>query len=110
MVRTATPTTSASSVDQAAFLRASTRRGGSVWRNGSTSIGALGAELELLVLSDSTPLASFTLVVWPGRSPSAAKRAVAAVTAGAGVAFDKRLPVDNQFPPSFSSGTRSRLR
>src|SRR5688572_12838806 len=105
MVRTATPTTSASRVDQAAFLRASTRRGGSVCRNGSTSIGALGAELELLVLRDNTPLASLTLVVWPDRSPRA-KRAVAAVSAGDGVAFDTRLPDVAQFEPSFSSGTR----
>src|SRR5688572_19448729 len=70
MVRTATPTTSASSVDHDFFFFASTRRGGSLCRNGTTSMGALGAELELEVLRERTPFASFTLE-WPTRgSPS----------------------------------------
>src|SRR5690606_18417146 len=108
IVRTATPTTRASSIDQVTFLRASIPRGGSISRNGTTSMGALGAELELEVLRDSTPFGSLT-PEWPGRASPSARRAVDAVT-GWGVA-ELTLPMlETQPAPSFSSGTRSRLR
>jgi hypothetical protein len=72
-------------------------------------MGALGAELELLVLSESTPFDSFTLVCPARPSASAARRAVEAATECTGPGALRRPP-DAQLAPSFSSGTRSRLR
>src|SRR5262245_37965430 len=108
MVTTATPTTSASIADQETRRWRGTGAGGSP--NGSTSIGALGAELELLVLSDKTPLDS-TVVAKPGRgSAGNASRARVSMDSGNVGSVAPEPGAGGKSEPRRSSGACSRLR